>query len=36
LHEAATVEHAEHTEDGVVLTVLLSPELYDRYREYQV
>ena len=36
LHEAATVEHAEHTEDGVVLTVLLSPELYDRYRDYQV
>lgn len=36
LHEAATVEHTEHTEDGVLLTVLLSPELYDRYRDYQV
>lgn len=36
LHETATVEYAEHTEDGVVLTVLLSPELYDRYRDYQV
>lgn len=36
LHESATVEHTEHTEDGVLLTVLLSPELYDRYRDYQV
>ena len=36
LHEAATVEQVEHTEDGVILTVLLSPELYDRYRDYQI
>jgi GTP-binding protein HflX len=36
LHEAATVEHTEHTEDGALITVLLSPELFDRYRSYQV
>ncbi len=36
LHENATVEHMEHTEEGVILSVLLSPELYQRYREYQV
>lgn len=36
LHEAATVEAQDHTEDGVVLTVLLSPALYQRYKEYKV
>lgn len=36
LHEAATVENQEHTENGVVLTVQLSPALYQRYKEYKV
>ncbi len=36
LHEAATIEHVEHTEEGVVLTAYLSPELYDRYQDYQI
>jgi GTPase len=36
LHEAATVEEQEHTENGVVLTVQLSPALYQRYKEYKV
>jgi 50S ribosomal subunit-associated GTPase HflX len=36
LHEAATVDNQEHTEDGVVLTVQLSPALYQRYKEYKV
>lgn len=36
LHEAATVEETTHTPDGVIIKVQLSPELYDRYRDYQI
>lgn len=36
LHENASVEAIEHTPDGVVLTVLVSPEQYQRYRDYRI
>jgi 50S ribosomal subunit-associated GTPase HflX len=36
LHESGIVEGQEHTEDGVVLTVQLSPSLAERFREYEV
>jgi len=36
LYESASVEHQEHTEDGVVLTVQLPQYLYERFREYRV
>lgn len=36
LHEAATVENQEHTEDGVVMTVQLPPALFERFRDFQV
>lgn len=36
LHESTTVEHVEHQENGVLITALLSPEMYDRYKQYQV
>jgi GTP-binding protein HflX len=36
LFEAGSVEHQEHTEDGVVITVQLSPALYERFKQYQV
>jgi GTP-binding protein HflX len=36
LHESATVETQEHTEEGIVLTVRLPASLYSRYKEYRV
>ncbi len=36
LHDTATIETTEHTADGVVITARLTPELFDRYKEYQV
>jgi GTP-binding protein HflX len=36
LHEKATVEATEHTADGIVITARLTPELFDRYKDYQV
>ncbi|MDZ4765025.1 MAG: GTPase HflX [Chloroflexota bacterium] len=36
LHESASVEHQEHTEDGILLTVSLPTSLYNRYKEYRV
>jgi GTPase len=36
LHEVATVESTEHTSDGVIITALLSLDLYNRYKEYQI
>ncbi len=36
LFETATVEHQEHTRDGVLLRVQMSPEILDRFRAYLV
>ena len=36
LYDSSTVEQIEHTADGVLVTVSLSAELYDRYSEYRV
>jgi GTP-binding protein HflX len=36
LHETATIEETTHTAEGVVITAQLSPELYDRYKDYQI
>ncbi len=36
LHESAIVEHQEHTGDGIIMTVQLSPALVERFREYEV
>jgi GTP-binding protein HflX len=36
LHDTATVETQEHTEDGIVLTVRVPASLYARYKEYRV
>lgn len=36
LFEQATVEHQEHTGDGVRVTVQLSVPLYERYKQYQI
>jgi GTP-binding protein HflX len=36
LYESAIVEGQEHTEDGVIMTVQLSPSLLERFREYEV
>jgi GTP-binding protein HflX len=36
LHESSIVEKQEHTEDGVIMTVQLSPSLVERFREYEV
>ena len=36
LFELATVEHQEHTEDGVILTVQLPPSLQERFKEFQI
>ncbi len=36
LFETANIEHQEHTEAGVLLTVQLPTALQDRYREFQV
>ena len=36
LHEMATIEDTRHTAEGVIVKVQLTPELYDRFKEYQV
>jgi GTPase len=36
LHETATIDSVEHTPDGVVIVAHLTPELYDRYKVFQV
>lgn len=36
LHESSTVESQEHTEDGVIITTQIAPELYERYKEYEI
>jgi GTPase len=36
LHESATVEGQDHTENGVVISVQLSPALYERYKQYEI
>jgi GTP-binding protein HflX len=36
LHESASVEKQEHTEQGILLTVRLPASLYNRYKEYRV
>jgi GTP-binding protein HflX len=36
LHQGATVENQEHTENGVVITVQLSPEQVERYKQYEI
>jgi len=36
LHEAAVVEEQAHTEDGVMMTVQLSPAQYERFSEFRV
>ncbi|MBZ0297191.1 MAG: GTPase HflX [Anaerolineae bacterium] len=36
LHETSTVESQEHTEDGVIITTQISPDLYERYKEYEI
>jgi GTP-binding protein HflX len=36
LHEMTTVEHQEHTADGVIVTTQLSHRLYERYKDYQI
>lgn len=36
LHETATVEDQQHTEDGVLVTVQLPPSLFERFKQYQV
>jgi GTPase len=36
LFETANVQHHEHTRDGVFLHVQLSPEILNRFRDYQV
>jgi len=36
LHESASVEKQEHTEQGILLTVKLPAALYNRYKEYRV
>jgi GTP-binding protein HflX len=36
LHEVATVEHQEHSERGVRLTLKLPAHLHDRYHEFEV
>lgn len=36
LFETANVENQEHVEEGVILTVHLPPELYERYKEYRL
>lgn len=36
LHEAASVEKQVHQEDGVLLTVKLPNDLYERFKEYRV
>ncbi len=36
LHESSTVESQEHTQDGVVIVTQLPPDLYERYKEYEI
>ena len=36
LHETATIEKQEHTPEGVLLTVRLPHDLYERFKEYRV
>lgn len=36
LHESASVEKQEHTEQGILLTVRLPASLYNRYKEFRV
>jgi GTP-binding protein HflX len=36
LHEAAIVEETEHTAEGVVIDVYLSPALYNRFKAYEI
>jgi GTPase len=36
LHETAAIDSVEHTPDGVVIVAHLTPELYDRYKVFQV
>ena len=36
LHESATVENQQHTENGVIITVQLSPTLYEQYKKYKI
>jgi GTP-binding protein HflX len=36
LHETASVEKQQHTEEGILLSVKLPAALYNRYKEYRV
>lgn len=36
LHELATVEHQQHTEDGIEMTVQLPSALYERFKEFRI
>ena len=36
LHETAIVENTEHTGEGVVVEVYLSPALYNRFKAYEI
>ena len=36
LFETATVQHQEHTRDGVLLQVQMPPEILNRFRDYEV
>jgi GTP-binding protein HflX len=36
LHESATIESQQHTEDGVLMTVQLPPSLAERFKQYRV
>ena len=36
LFESASVEKQEHSQNGVILTVRLSPELYNRFKTFQI
>lgn len=36
LHELTTIEHQEHTAEGVILTTQLPARLYEQFAEYQV
>jgi GTP-binding protein HflX len=36
IYETATVESSQHTEDGVIIEAFMSPEVFDRYKTYQI
>jgi GTP-binding protein HflX len=36
LHELATVENQQHTEDGIEMTVQLPSALYERFKEFRI